>query len=47
VLGVPCVTIPVRRGASGLPLGVQFIAGYDEDARVLLAAEWARRALAD
>ncbi len=47
LLGVPCVTLPAGRGASGLPLGVQFVAGYDEDRRVLLAAEWARRALAN
>jgi amidase len=44
LLGVPCVTIPVGRGACGLPLGVQFVGSYDDDARVLLAAEWARRA---
>lgn len=44
LLGVPCVTLPAGRGASGLPLGVQFVGNYNEDARVLLAAEWARRA---
>ncbi|TAK82592.1 MAG: amidase [Betaproteobacteria bacterium] len=47
LLGAPCVTLPAGRGASGLPLGVQFVASYDEDRRVLLAAEWARRALAN
>jgi Asp-tRNA(Asn)/Glu-tRNA(Gln) amidotransferase A subunit family amidase len=47
LLGVPCVTLPVGRGASGLPLGVQFVGNYDDDARVLLAAEWARRACMD
>jgi amidase len=47
LLGVPCVTLPAGRGAAGLPLGVQFVAGYDEDQRALLAAEWARRALAN
>ncbi len=31
-------------GAAGLPLGVQFVGNYDDDARLLLAAEWARRA---
>jgi Asp-tRNA(Asn)/Glu-tRNA(Gln) amidotransferase A subunit family amidase len=45
LLGVPCVTIPAGRGKSGLPLGVQLVAAYDEDERALLAAEWARRAL--
>jgi Asp-tRNA(Asn)/Glu-tRNA(Gln) amidotransferase A subunit family amidase len=47
LLGVPCVTLPAGRGASGLPLGVQFVAAYDEDRRALAAAEWARRALAN
>jgi Asp-tRNA(Asn)/Glu-tRNA(Gln) amidotransferase A subunit family amidase len=42
LLGVPCVTLPAGRGASGLPLGVQLVANYAEDGRVLLAAEWAR-----
>ena len=46
LLGVPCVTLPAGRGASGLPLGVQLVGDYGEDSRVLLAAEWARRALA-
>ena len=44
LLGVPCVTLPAGRGASGLPLGVQLVGNYDDDERVLLAAEWARRA---
>ena len=44
LLGVPCVTLPAGRGASGLPLGVQLVGNYDDDERVLLAAEWVRRA---
>jgi Asp-tRNA(Asn)/Glu-tRNA(Gln) amidotransferase A subunit family amidase len=44
LLGVPCVTLPAGRGASGLPLGVQLVGNYDDDERVLLAAEWARQA---
>jgi len=47
LLGVPCVTLPMGRGPSGLPLGVQFAGNYDDDRRVLLAAEWARRACSD
>ena len=43
LLGVPCLTLPVGRGASGLPLGVQVVGRYDDDARVLLAAEWVLR----
>ena len=42
LLGVPCVTLPAGRGASGLPLGVQLVGHYAEDARLLLAAEWVR-----
>jgi Asp-tRNA(Asn)/Glu-tRNA(Gln) amidotransferase A subunit family amidase len=45
LLGVPCVTIPAGHGTAGLPLGAQFVSAYDEDERVLLCAEWARRAL--
>jgi Asp-tRNA(Asn)/Glu-tRNA(Gln) amidotransferase A subunit family amidase len=45
LLGAPCVTVPYGRGPQGLPLGVQLVAPYDEDARVLLAAEWVRQAL--
>jgi Asp-tRNA(Asn)/Glu-tRNA(Gln) amidotransferase A subunit family amidase len=44
LLGVPCVTLPAGRGASGLPLGLQLVGNYDSDERVLLAAEWVRRA---
>jgi Asp-tRNA(Asn)/Glu-tRNA(Gln) amidotransferase A subunit family amidase len=44
LLGVPCVTIPVGHGATGMPLGVQFVGNYGEDERVLLAADWVRRA---
>ncbi|HEX2825033.1 MAG TPA: amidase [Burkholderiales bacterium] len=45
LLGAPCVTVPYGRGESGLPLGVQIVGRYDDDGRVLLAAEWVRRAL--
>ena len=45
VLGAPCVTVPYGKGESGLPLGVQVVGRYDDDERVLLAAEWVRRAL--
>ncbi len=42
LLGAPCVTIPCGRGPQGLPLGVQIVGHYDDDARVLQAAEWVR-----
>jgi len=45
LLGAPCVTIPAGVGTQGLPLGVQAVGAWDDDERVLLAAEWIRRAL--
>jgi Asp-tRNA(Asn)/Glu-tRNA(Gln) amidotransferase A subunit family amidase len=46
LLGAPCVTLPFGRGAHGLPLGIQIVGGYDDDARVLQVAEWVRQMLA-
>ena len=45
LLGAPCVTVPFRQGESGLPLGIQIVGRYDDDAKVLEAAEWVRRAV--
>lgn len=42
----PCVTIPAGRGSHGLPVGVQIVTGYGEDARALAVASWLERALA-
>lgn len=42
----PCVTIPAGRGANGLPVGVQIVTGYGEDARALAVSSWLERALA-
>jgi amidase len=44
LLGVPCVTLPVGRGPLGLPLGVQLVADYDGDERLLACAHWVYRA---
>ena len=41
----PCVTVPVGVGDAGLPLGVQIVTGYGEDAKALAAAAWIERAL--
>ena len=41
----PCVTIPSGRGSHGLPVGVQIVAGYGEDARALAVAAWLERAM--
>jgi len=46
LLGVPCVTLPVRRGESGLPTGVQLVGRIGDDARLLAAALTLERALA-
>ena len=45
LLGVPAVTVPAGRGPQGLPLGVQLVGRFDDDATVLVAAEWVRQAL--
>lgn len=37
---VPCVNLPGFTGPKGLPVGVQVIGGFNDDARLLRAAEW-------
>lgn len=39
LLGVPCLTVPLARGLRGLPVGIQFIAGFGADAHVLAVAK--------
>jgi Asp-tRNA(Asn)/Glu-tRNA(Gln) amidotransferase A subunit family amidase len=46
-LGVPCVTLPVRRGERGLPTGVQLVGRLGDDARLMASARFAERALAE
>ena len=38
--GVPAVTLPLMRGANGLPLGVQLVGPPHGDARLLRTARW-------
>jgi Asp-tRNA(Asn)/Glu-tRNA(Gln) amidotransferase A subunit family amidase len=38
LLGVPCVGLPVMRGQRGLPVSVQVIAGFGQDAAALAVA---------
>ncbi|MFY0692755.1 MAG: amidase [Paracoccaceae bacterium] len=38
--GLPCVTLPLLVGETGLPIGVQLIAGQEEDDRLLRTAAW-------
>jgi Asp-tRNA(Asn)/Glu-tRNA(Gln) amidotransferase A subunit family amidase len=46
LMGTPCVNIPAHIAAGGLPVGVQVIARYGEDAKALAAARFVEEALA-
>jgi Asp-tRNA(Asn)/Glu-tRNA(Gln) amidotransferase A subunit family amidase len=46
LLHVPCVTVPVARGPSGLPVGLQVIGRFADDARTLAAARWIHERMA-
>jgi Asp-tRNA(Asn)/Glu-tRNA(Gln) amidotransferase A subunit family amidase len=46
LLHVPCVTVPAGTGPQGLPLGVQVVTGFGQDAAALAWAEWVRQAAA-
>ena len=38
--GLPCVNLPLMVGSNGLPIGVQVVAGYEEDDRLMRTANW-------
>jgi Asp-tRNA(Asn)/Glu-tRNA(Gln) amidotransferase A subunit family amidase len=38
--GMPAVTLPLMRGANGLPLGVQLVGACHGDGRLLRTARW-------
>ena len=38
--GLPALNVPILSGAAGLPVGLQLIAGRDEDDRLLRTARW-------
>jgi Asp-tRNA(Asn)/Glu-tRNA(Gln) amidotransferase A subunit family amidase len=44
-LWMPCVTLPLTKGPTGLPVGVQLVGRQHEDARLLDIAAWARSVL--
>jgi Asp-tRNA(Asn)/Glu-tRNA(Gln) amidotransferase A subunit family amidase len=46
LMGTPCVNIPAIIADGGLPVGVQVIARYGEDAKALAAARFVEEALA-
>jgi Asp-tRNA(Asn)/Glu-tRNA(Gln) amidotransferase A subunit family amidase len=40
LLGVPAITLPVKFGPKGLPLGMQIVGGYRNDQGTLSVANW-------
>ncbi|MEJ8473595.1 amidase [Roseibium algae] len=38
--GLPCLSLPVMVGSTGLPIGVQLVGGIEEDDRLLRTARW-------
>jgi Asp-tRNA(Asn)/Glu-tRNA(Gln) amidotransferase A subunit family amidase len=46
LMGTPCVNIPAYVAGGGLPVGVQVIARYGDDAKALAAARFVEDALA-
>ncbi len=46
LLRLPCVNVPTAQGPHGLPVGVQVVGRYAQDAATLAAAAWVERALA-
>lgn len=47
LMGVPAVTLPLMVGENGLPIGVQLVGRYGDDARLLRTANWLVKQLAD
>jgi Asp-tRNA(Asn)/Glu-tRNA(Gln) amidotransferase A subunit family amidase len=44
--GLPCLSLPMLQGASGLPAGVQLIGSAELDDRLLRTASWLETHLA-
>lgn len=44
--GMPAITLPLLRGANGLPLGVQLVGQRGDDARLLRTANWLMKTVA-
>jgi len=45
LMGSSCVNVPAHVADGGLPVGVQVIAGYGDDAKALAAAQFVEEAL--
>jgi Asp-tRNA(Asn)/Glu-tRNA(Gln) amidotransferase A subunit family amidase len=43
LVGAPAITIPIGRGPSGLPLGLQLVGAPGADRRLFGAAAWAEK----
>ena len=43
--GLPAISLPLLRGADGLPLGVQLVGAHGDDARLLQSARWLEQRL--
>lgn len=46
IVGAPAISIPIGRGPSELPLGIQLVSAVNADARLLDAASWVEDAIA-
>jgi Asp-tRNA(Asn)/Glu-tRNA(Gln) amidotransferase A subunit family amidase len=40
LLGLPAITLPLLQGESGMPIGVQLVGAFNDDARLLRTANW-------
>lgn len=47
LLGVPAVSLPLMVGENGLPIGVQLVGRFGEDAKLLRTANWLVKQLAE
>lgn len=45
-IGVPAITLPNSTGRNGLPVGIQLVAPYGTDERLIAVADWVEGALA-
>lgn len=45
--GLPAISLPILRGATGMPMGAQVVGRRLDDARLLRVARWLARAAAD
>ncbi len=41
--GLPCISLPLLKGHTGLPVGIQLVGAFNDDERLLRTAEWLYR----